>query len=70
MWFTGSISGTQLGPGFNALAALPAGVFLDTVDGLTFQGESSQPTVPEPASLLLLSTGLGMLGLAAWRKRK
>jgi len=26
--------------------------------------------IPEPATLLLLSTGLGVIGLAAWRKRR
>jgi hypothetical protein len=42
--------------------------YVPVVDNLTFGGAGSQ--VPEPTSLLLLSSGLGMIGLAAWRRRK
>ena len=63
-----SLTGVQQGPGFNALAGfLPAGVVLDTVDGLTFLGEGTQQ-VPEPATLALL--GLGLAGLGFSRRRR
>jgi hypothetical protein len=36
----------------------------------SFTSSEPQTAVPEPTSLLLLGSGLGMIGLAAWRKRK
>ncbi|MGE5824047.1 MAG: YncE family protein [Bacteroidota bacterium] len=63
-----SLAGVAQGPGFNALAGfLPAGTSIDTVDGLTFQGEGTQ-TVPEPATIALL--GLGLAGLGFSRRKR
>ncbi|MBV8774263.1 MAG: VPLPA-CTERM sorting domain-containing protein [Deltaproteobacteria bacterium] len=59
-----SLLGVPLGPGFNPIANNPGfnGFNVDTIDGLTFQGEGTQP-VPEPASIVILGTALAGLGL-------
>ncbi len=61
------LTGNLLGPGFNAVAPLNLAVNIDTVDGLTFMGESTQ--VPEPGILALLGVGLAGMRLGLRRKR-
>jgi hypothetical protein len=58
-----TLTGTALNGGF-----LPFGAIGDTIDGLTFLGEGSQSPVPEPATLLML--GSGLIGAMRSRKRK
>jgi hypothetical protein len=58
-----SLAGVALNAGFQ-----PFGAINDTIDGLTFRGEGSQ--VPEPASLLLVGTGLIAAGRRRWQNRR
>lgn len=65
-----SLTGVQQGPGFNPIANNPAfnGFPVDTIDGLTFQGEGTQ--VPEPTSIAVLATALAMSGWMNRRRRR
>ena len=65
-----TLTGVALNAGFNPILNNPAlaGLTIDTVDGLTFQGESTQ--VPEPASIsLFVGFGLAALGMARRRRK-
>ena len=55
-----TLAGVALNAGFQPFAFLEADI--DTIDGLTFQGEGTQ--VPEPGSLALLAAALLGFGLA------
>ncbi len=62
-----SLTGVLQGPGFDAVSGfLPPGVSIDTVDGLTFQGEGTQ--VPEPGTIALV--GVAFAGIALARRRR
>jgi hypothetical protein len=73
----GQITIPNLGTGYTMVLGTPA---FATIDRLLFDGTGGQGgfaldnlslnTIPEPASLLLIATGLGALGLLRRRRER
>ena len=63
MWYGdvnfGSTANTEI-------TVLTPGATLTSASGVDYSPQAT----PEPTALILLSTGLGVIGLTAWRKRK
>ncbi len=55
---------------FGSFLALRDGVVIPDVTIISANGATYTPAVPEPCSLLLLGSGLGVIGFTAWRRKK